>query len=178
MILEVMKFMQACDQSVNCHNENQAALYKKLIVEEKLEFDEAVRNNDKVEQLDACCDSIWVTYGYILSSPVPTEEEYERTRIALVPKFMGFGPTVFDVNVAYDTMMYLKTDEFLNHINYIWTIARFAECQGWRIEDAYAEVTRSNMAKVDPTTGKVIKREDGKVLKPEGWTPPNLVSFV
>lgn len=27
----------------------------------------------------------------------------------------------------------------------------------------------SNMRKVDPSTGKVIKREDGKVLKPENW---------
>ena len=27
-------------------------------------------------------------------------------------------------------------------------------------------------------TGKVIKREDGKVLKPEGWTPPQLKQFV
>jgi hypothetical protein len=27
-----------------------------------------------------------------------------------------------------------------------------------------------------PTNGK-IKREDGKVLKPEGWTPPQLEQF-
>ena len=27
-------------------------------------------------------------------------------------------------------------------------------------------------------TAKVIKREDGKVLKPEGWKPPNLVEFL
>ena len=30
---------------------------------------------------------------------------------------------------------------------------------------------------IDPETGKVRKREDGKVLKPEGWTPPNLEPF-
>ena len=34
-------------------------------------------------------------------------------------------------------------------------------------------VQRCNMAKKDPITGKVIKREDGKVLKPEGWQPPD-----
>ena len=27
-------------------------------------------------------------------------------------------------------------------------------------------------------TGKVIKREDGKVLKPEGWTPPDIKSIL
>jgi predicted HAD superfamily Cof-like phosphohydrolase len=43
---------------------------------------------------------------------------------------------------------------------------------GWK------EVMRSNFAKVDPRTGKVIKREDGKVLKPQGWEPPRLESYV
>jgi len=33
------------------------------------------------------------------------------------------------------------------------------------------------MAKVDPVTGKVKRREDGKILKPEGWTPPDLSKF-
>lgn len=45
-------------------------------------------------------------------------------------------------------------------------------------EGAWKEVMRSNFAKVDKETGKVIKREDGKVLKPDGWTPPELKQFV
>jgi predicted HAD superfamily Cof-like phosphohydrolase len=36
---------------------------------------------------------------------------------------------------------------------------------------------QTNFAKIDPATGKVRKREDGKVLKPEGWQPPNLALF-
>jgi predicted HAD superfamily Cof-like phosphohydrolase len=48
---------------------------------------------------------------------------------------------------------------------------------GFNGEAAWNEVMRTNFAKVDPTTGKVRKREDGKVLKPEGWTPPNLAPF-
>jgi predicted HAD superfamily Cof-like phosphohydrolase len=44
-------------------------------------------------------------------------------------------------------------------------------------EAAWNEVMRTNFAKIDPATGKVRKREDGKVLKPEGWLPPNLKSF-
>jgi predicted HAD superfamily Cof-like phosphohydrolase len=39
-------------------------------------------------------------------------------------------------------------------------------------------VQAANMAKVDPTTGKVRKREDGKVLKPEGWTPPDIEGII
>lgn len=45
-------------------------------------------------------------------------------------------------------------------------------------EGAWNEVMRTNFAKIDPVTGKVRKREDGKVLKPEGWTPPNLSKFI
>jgi predicted HAD superfamily Cof-like phosphohydrolase len=45
-------------------------------------------------------------------------------------------------------------------------------------EGAWKEVMRSNFDKVDQRTGRVNKREDGKVLKPENWEPPNLKRFV
>ena len=45
-------------------------------------------------------------------------------------------------------------------------------------EGAWKEVMRTNFAKIDNETGKVRKREDGKVLKPLGWTPPDLEPFV
>jgi len=49
---------------------------------------------------------------------------------------------------------------------------------GWDGEAAWKEVMDTNFAKIDPTTGKVRKREDGKVLKPEGWVAPALAQFV
>jgi len=45
-------------------------------------------------------------------------------------------------------------------------------------EGGWKEVMSTNFAKIDKETGKVRKREDGKVLKPVGWTPPNLEPFV
>jgi predicted HAD superfamily Cof-like phosphohydrolase len=45
-------------------------------------------------------------------------------------------------------------------------------------EGAWKEVMKTNFAKIDRETGKVRKREDGKVLKPQGWTPPDLKPFV
>ena len=42
------------------------------------------------------------------------------------------------------------------------------------LDKVWDEVQRSNMDKVDPTTGKVKKREDGKVLKPDGWKGPQI----
>jgi predicted HAD superfamily Cof-like phosphohydrolase len=45
-------------------------------------------------------------------------------------------------------------------------------------EGAWKEVMSTNFAKIDRETGKVRKREDGKVLKPTGWVSPNLTPFL
>ena len=45
-------------------------------------------------------------------------------------------------------------------------------------EGAWREVLNSNLAKIDKDTGKVRKREDGKVLKPQGWQPPALGKYI
>ena len=49
---------------------------------------------------------------------------------------------------------------------------------GFDGEGAWKEVMSTNFAKIDRETGKVRKREDGKVLKPVGWTAPNMVPFL
>jgi predicted HAD superfamily Cof-like phosphohydrolase len=45
-------------------------------------------------------------------------------------------------------------------------------------EGAWREVMATNFNKIDRRTGKVLRREDGKVLKPEGWEPPKLQNFL
>jgi predicted HAD superfamily Cof-like phosphohydrolase len=45
-------------------------------------------------------------------------------------------------------------------------------------EGAWKEVMSTNFAKIDKDTGKVRKREDGKVLKPLGWKAPELAPYV
>ena len=42
-----------------------------------------------------------------------------------------------------------------------------------KVEAAFNEVHRSNMTKVMPD-GKALKREDGKIIKPDTYEPPNL----
>jgi predicted HAD superfamily Cof-like phosphohydrolase len=49
---------------------------------------------------------------------------------------------------------------------------------GFDGDGAWKEVMSTNFAKIDKETGKVRKREDGKVLKPVGWVPPNLEPFM
>lgn len=47
---------------------------------------------------------------------------------------------------------------------------------GIPLDKVFAEVHRSNMAKL--VDGKPIYREDGKVMKPESWTPPNIKGII
>ena len=110
------KFMIASDQSVDRMNHDQFNMYLGLIEEEAEELNQAIKDNDRTEVLDALTDILVVTIGAIHSA-------------------------------------------------------------GFDAEGAWNEVMRTNFAKIDPETGKVRKREDGKVLKPEGWTPPNLKPF-
>jgi len=60
----------------------------------------------------------------------------------------------------------------------IWVTLGFCHMKGFDVAGAWDEVLKTNMAKVDPVTGKVRRREDGKILKPEGWKPPDLSKFV
>lgn len=60
----------------------------------------------------------------------------------------------------------------------IYVIIGAALEYGIPLDMVWEAVQESNMSKVDATTGKVKKREDGKVLKPEGWKPPDIVAVL
>ena len=62
-------------------------------------------------------------------------------------------------------------------LDFIVVTAGAIHSAGMDGEGGWKEVMRTNFAKIDKDTGKVRKREDGKVLKPLGWTPPNLEPF-
>lgn len=60
----------------------------------------------------------------------------------------------------------------------MWVIVGYMKSRGWDCENIWDEGAKSNLSKIDKATCKVIKREDGKILKPEGWKPPNFAKFV
>jgi predicted HAD superfamily Cof-like phosphohydrolase len=60
----------------------------------------------------------------------------------------------------------------------IWVIVGYMKSRGWNCEGIWDEGAKSNLTKIDPTTGSVRRREDGKILKPEGWKPPDFTKFV
>ena len=110
----INKFATACDQKPSKENYH---MYLNLIREEMDELEEAIKENDRVEQLDALIDILVVTLGAI----------------------------------------------------------RAGDFKG---KSAWKEVMKTNFAKINPETGRVIKREDGKVLKPKGWEAPKLKQFI
>ncbi len=55
----------------------------------------------------------------------------------------------------------------------LWAMNKFS----LPIEAAFAEVQRSNMAKLNPD-GSVTKNEHGKVQKPATWTPPDILGIL
>jgi predicted HAD superfamily Cof-like phosphohydrolase len=60
----------------------------------------------------------------------------------------------------------------------MWVIVGYMKSRGWDCENIWDEGAKSNLSKIDPVSGKVIRREDGKILKPEGWKPPDFTKFV
>jgi predicted HAD superfamily Cof-like phosphohydrolase len=59
----------------------------------------------------------------------------------------------------------------------MWVIVGYMKSRGWDCEAIWDEGARSNLSKIDKATGRVLKREDGKILKPEGWQPPSFERF-
>ena len=59
----------------------------------------------------------------------------------------------------------------------MWVIVGYMKSRGWDCENSWDEGALSNLSKIDSVSGKVIRREDGKIMKPEGWKPPNFAKF-
>jgi predicted HAD superfamily Cof-like phosphohydrolase len=86
------KFMKACGQSVDEYNQQQYLMYVGLIEEESKEFDQALLDNDRVEQLDALIDILVVTIGAIHSGGFDAEgawKEVMSTNFAKIDKDTG-----------------------------------------------------------------------------------------
>lgn len=87
------------------------------------------------------------------------------------------------IKEEFDELQYaLNTDDKVEQLDalldMIVVIAGAIHSAGFDGEGGWDEVIRSNMSKVDPETGKVLKREDGKVLKPATFSAPNLNPFI
>jgi len=81
-----------------------------------------------------------------------------------------------ELKVAIDNNDSVETLDAL--LDFIVVTVGAIHSAGYDGEGGWKEVMSTNFAKIDKETGKVRKREDGKVLKPLGWVPPNLKPFL
>lgn len=58
----------------------------------------------------------------------------------------------------------------------IWVIEGLCHSLGIPLQQVWDEVARSNFSKT--VDGKLIKRADGKVLKPDTYSPPDIKSII
>lgn len=109
---------------------------------------------------------------------------------------VGQNPPPFNANESNQSRLYAKLiaeeyAEFCEAIidnddaekadacfDMMWVIVGYMRSRGWDCKDIWDEGAKSNLSKIDPATGLVRRREDGKILKPEGWQPPNFAQFV
>lgn|SRR5678816_48561 len=62
-------------------------------------------------------------------------------------------------------------------VDLIYVLIGRAVCYGVDLRPLWDAVHRANMSKLGPD-GKPIRREDGKVIKPEGWKPPDISALI
>ena len=84
------------------------------------------------------------------------------------------------IEEEYDEFLFSMNDEESLDacMDMIWVILGYCYMKGWNVDGAWNEVARSNLAKINSKTGKVLKSFDGKVMKPKGWKAPNLKPFL
>lgn len=63
-------------------------------------------------------------------------------------------------------------------IDTVWVIIGYCIAAGYNFDEAWNEVAASNLSKLDPVTGKAIKNEAGKIMKPPSYFAPDLTKFV
>jgi predicted HAD superfamily Cof-like phosphohydrolase len=120
-----------------------------------------------------------------MTNPFRDQEKFMR---ACDQSVEGFNQPQFKLYLGLIEEEYKELKEAINNHDQLETLDALIDIlvvtvgaihsAGYDSEGAWKEVMQTNFAKIDRDTGKVRKREDGKVLKPLGWTPPNLTPFL
>ena len=82
-----------------------------------------------------------------------------------------------EVNELQSATTHIDALDAITDILYVLLGTAHAYGLGDKLQAAFNEVHRSNMTKVMPE-GKVMKREDGKIIKPDAYEPPNLQKYM
>jgi len=81
------------------------------------------------------------------------------------------------------TYIYQDTDELIGAqfdalVDSWYYSLNCASKHGVNLSRIFDLVHQANMAKRDPDTGKFLRRNDGKIIKPNGWQPPDITAEI
>ena len=70
--------------------------------------------------------------------------------------------------------------EFKELMDVLWVLIGYARARGWPISKGFNEVSYSNYSKFTVVDGelKVVRRDDGKILKPETYVEADMQSVL
>jgi len=71
-----------------------------------------------------------------------------------------------------------EAEAFKELIDIITVCVGAGHSRGWPMQEGWEAVLLSNLRKIDPETGTVQLREDGKVLKPASWRAPDMAKLL
>jgi predicted HAD superfamily Cof-like phosphohydrolase len=107
----------------------------------------------------------------IAEGPYILDDSINKLRIELLQE------ELYELAVALGGEDTVKTLDALTDLQYVLDGAYLSLGFHKMKDEAFSIVHQSNMDKLGPD-GKPILREDGKILKPPGWTPPRLEEIV
>lgn len=157
-------------------------LRQDLLAEELQEFCQAYHSNDLVEMADGLADMCYIIAGTCVVYGIVPEMIPDVLSASLLTK-PDEMPNLDDL-LAEDFAAYQQAERMddLDAIRIrLWTmmvdVHGCALTLGVPLTEVFDEVHRSNMSKLLPD-GTVIRREDGKVLKPQSWEAPKIAEIL
>lgn len=102
---------------------------------------------------------------YSADTPTMPEREVRALRLSLIEEELG------ELSEAFGLGDLVATADALGDLLYV--VYGAAVACGIDLDPVFAEIHRTNMAKVGGA-----RRGDGKLMKPEGWQPPDLAAIL
>lgn len=107
-----------------------------------------------------------------IAEVVPSEETSELYLKLIDEEFSEFLKALVEKN---------HVETLDGCVDTVWVIVGYMRARGWDVNGAFEEVDRSNYSKFiekEDGTFQCIKREDGKILKPDSFSPVDLTPYI
>ncbi len=157
--------------------------YMHLIMEEFNEwFIEQDTKGKPEAELKELCDLLYVVYGYADSNKLG-DIQYNKDEVDTLLKSAAEYKQKFPTSNVFPTFVATAYLYFITSRDFMWLyrltqgIFAYAKHKGWPLEQAFGRVHVSNLSKLTKE-GKVLRREDGKVLKSDQYKPAVLADLV